>query len=313
MKYHLDRTIRCAPEQEHPTLYKWSLQEFSDDRGALTAKLIPWWWSLYFTGTELALFRSVEVEHSSNGEPQKHANSGERIVVTLAPDERGSGWARQTSYSMFGTDRLIRNFTLSVTTKGPADAQELCTAHGWPRYSTDADESFPAETTDDALRFELSVPEQDFAALRLAIQRNAGNVGVTFMVSGVHGFYAEWGPGISTKRVKVLADAEQRVDVPAGVGQPPRLGTVSKCSLQLTLRSTLAPLRIEAAKADERDETPVVQMPQPQVLVDELSAGQADKRLLASVEALHAAVNRNRLPLWLLFVIALTILLLRVG
>ena len=99
---------------------------------------------------------------------------------------------------MFGTDRLIRNFTLSVTAKAGATDQQYCTAHGWPSYSTEADEFGPAETTDDALWFELCVPEQDFAALRLAIERNATNVSVTFMVGGVHGFYAEWSPGIST-------------------------------------------------------------------------------------------------------------------
>ena len=58
----------------------------------------------------------------------------------------------------------------------------------------------------------------------------------------------------------------------------------------------------------KRVEAPVEQ--EPQVLVDERS--QSDKRLLASIEELRTAVNRNRLPLWLLFVVAVTILLLRV-
>lgn len=312
MRYHLNRAIRFATELEFSTLYKWSLQELSDDGMPASAKLIPWQWSLYFVGSELTLYRSIQVENAFEGDTPIYASGGERILVTLIPDKRGFGWVQQTSYSMFGTNRLIREFTLSVTAKGPTEAQRLCFASGWPSYTTNADENGPEKTTEDALWFDLSVPEHDFAALRNAIECNAGAVGLTFMVKGVDGFYAEWVPEVNTEKVKVLcAGPEQRVDVPPDAEQPPRLGPVANCNLQVFLRTPLAPPRIETANQSEQEDSPIVQEQKWEALFNELS--RSDKRLSTSVEALQASVNRNRLPLWLLFVVALAILLYRVA
>ncbi len=257
----------------------------------------------------MTLHRSVEVERPSQDAPRHHASAKEWILVTLVPDQSRLVWNYQTRYSMFGTDRPIRNITLSVTPKGVEDTEQLCRAWGCVRYSTEADESGPGKTSDDLLWFYLAVPEEDFAALRLAAQRNAGGVSITFMVTGVSGFYAEWSPGISADHVKVLAGVEQRVEVPAGVGQLPRLGPVSECKLQLSIRNSLSSLSIETAENDEPEKASVELEPQPQVDSRSLS----DKQLLTSIEALHVAVSRNRLPLWLLLLVAIAFLLLRVG
>ena len=299
MQYHLDRTIHFTTEQEFKSLYRWSLQEFSAAGQPLGTKQIPWMWSLYFTGTDMTLHHVIEVERET-AQPQNN----EQIQISLTPGQRRY---TATRYSMFGTDRTIKSFTLTVRSM-QTQAPPSCTAWGFPSYSTDAEVDFPAETVGDAIGFELTISEREFATLRLAAQQSTGDYSITFAVSGVQGFYADWSPGISTSAVKVLAaGTEQRLVIPEDLGPLPRLGKVNEAKLYLARRSALAPSNrnTETVEADEQVEEPEIEQAQP-------SAGDQNRiaaQMLASTGTLQKAVTRLRLPIWLILVVAIAILL----
>ncbi|MEQ1717268.1 MAG: hypothetical protein ABL907_15020 [Hyphomicrobium sp.] len=298
MKYHLDRTIHFATEQEFSSLYRWSLQEHSSAGQPVDTKKISWWWSLYFTGINMTLHHTIDVQGDANSKAT--STSSERIEITLVPEQRRYG---TTSYSMFGTDRIIRNFTLAVRS---TETEPSCTAWGFPSYTTEADESFPKDTTPDTVGFELAVSEHEFALLRIAAQRGNGDHSILFSASRVYGFYADWSPGITTSEVKVLACDEQVVVVPEGVGALPRLGIIGEGRLHVRRLSDLGSSHQSSEKQqlEERLETNAKQPPPRAQDLNE-----STERILASVSTLQKAVARLRLPIWLLLFAAIAILL----
>lgn len=307
MKYNLDRTVHFATEQEFARLFSWSLQEFTVAGQPVGTKQIPWVWSLYFTGTDITFHRDIEVKSEADGKAAQLKND-EQIKISLAPEAgRRSTWGYATRYSMFGTDRTIKSFTLTVR-RSQAEDPPRCMAWGFPSYTTEADESFRGETVEDTLGFELTISEQEFAELRLAAQQGTGDYSITFAVSRVYGFYAESSPGISTDAVKVLAGvAEQTVVVPEGVGPLPCLSIVGEAKLYLARRSALAGSNrtTETEEIAEQEAEPNIE----KTTLRAIEQNQGATQILASIGALQKAVARLRLPLWLIFVVSILILM----
>lgn len=100
--FYLERSIRFAPEEEHKTLYKWSLQEVAEDGRPVGQKQIPWWWTLRFVATEMRLVNRFEASVDVEGKPHDPTSS-ELIQLTLQPDDSEGRAAR---FSMFGTSRV---------------------------------------------------------------------------------------------------------------------------------------------------------------------------------------------------------------
>jgi hypothetical protein len=121
---------------------------------------IPWDWPSYFTAGELVLndTLSIEDDRSSDGNNKKKiVREGQSIRAKLHPLRRGY---HETRYSMFGTDRTISTFELSIEKLQDGDEQEECKRGGCPSYNSEVD--FRKETEDDVVCFNLYVRPETF-------------------------------------------------------------------------------------------------------------------------------------------------------
>jgi hypothetical protein len=289
MKYNLNRAVRFAWEQEFKSLYQWSLQEFTPDGKAKSGKLVPWQWSLHFIGKEMRHIYNAECQSGPEG--QAEHKTRETIQLDLAP---GGTWRDLApTYSMFGTDRRLERFSLSVCSTANDTEAERCHAFGSPSYTTD--DEYGRETTEDWIELHLWLRPSNFAALRHGALHGSGEFVVSLRLSCVAGVYAEWTPLVTNDRFKVLASqADQAIVAPTENGPLPSLGTVGEFSLTVMRKSQLALARPEI-EPDEDDEealkpdAPLKNTPEPIAVMQTESA------------KIQQGLMWLRLPVWLLF------------
>lgn len=242
MENHIDRRVVLSQDSEFKGLYKWSLQEQDADGKKIGRDQIPWDWGLYFTASELALNDTLAIkpDYLGDAEDEKMAVREKRFIrAKLYPGDPGDRHRyRQTSYSMFGTDRTVSAFELFIEQLEDGDKQERCKVWGCVSYTTEID--FRDETTDDTIIFYLYVRPETFA--RYAERIAASEVDEAVLrVGRVAGFYSDWSPAISTDEIKVLTDhKEHEVEIPSDCEiDPPRLGEVMEIELYLRSISKL--------------------------------------------------------------------------
>jgi hypothetical protein len=237
--FHLDRRLRLHAEPQHKNLYSWAINEIDAQGRQIGSDQIPWDWTLYFTATSCVLTDSINIESRSRME--KAATHPPRITqrqVIRAPLRPGVPWDNEdyeTSFSMFGTDRVIKSFQLEIHPIDDPAKQESCTAWGSVSFTTEID--FRHETADDNVTFYLFVKPETFARYGAKIAH--GLVNEMFLsVNSVAGFYSEWSPSVSTGNIKVLASGEEhQVILPPGLKfEPPRLGNVGAAELSINRR-----------------------------------------------------------------------------
>jgi len=312
--YHLNRKIRLSEESEYKNLYSWSLQELDEDGEKIGSDQIPWAWSLYFTASELRYSKSIEIEKVPDDEEDEISSKdkdGESIYVILHPGIcRDGHWLEDdTSYSMLGTDRKIKQFGLKIS-KAAEDNDEQC--HIWGCVSYTAEMDFRDETVDDTVEIYLSLKPKQFG--QIAEQLKSRQVDAfQVRLGGVSGFYSEWSPSISTSNIKILAASDdQEVQIPEGCKiEPPRLGNVREFSLTATERHKLDPKQdlrpIDIDKVFEEVED------YKEDFSEEYQSPEVDKSelLLAQLARNEVAFSKLSTPVWLIFII-LCILLLTV-
>lgn len=173
------------------------------------------------------------------------------IRARLAPDGGRSRYSR-TSYSMFATDRRIDSLELQIRPLDDEEFEEVCRAWGSPAYTFELD--FRDETTPDAVLFEVHVKPSRFQTY-LDFINGPNPKSALFSVGLVSGFYAEWSHGISTDKVKVLANKEdQKLVVPEGCDiDPAVLGDVGHFSLHLQSSLPLTSTDEQSGGDDEDD------------------------------------------------------------
>jgi hypothetical protein len=230
--FHLDRGLRLHTDPEHKSLYRWAINEIDAQGQQVGQDQIPWVWSLNFTATSCVLGDSFNIESQFQEEeatPPPKITQRQVIHVQLRP---GRPWddEEETSFSMFGTDRIIKSFQLDIHPITDPAKQESCSAWGSVSYTTEID--FRNETTDDCVTFSLFVKPETFARYGAKIAHGLADE-IHLRVNAVAGFYSEWSPSISTDRVKVLAGGEEhKVILPTGLDfKPPRLGEVGSAEL----------------------------------------------------------------------------------
>lgn len=288
MQYHFDSEIRLLQETERPSLYKWSLQEFSKEGKALSSKLVPWKWSLDFRATELKYM------HGFQSAKARFSQAGELIGVTLKP-EPDFGSSRTPKYSMFGTNRLIQYFSLTIHKLQDEQAEEKCTAWGSVSFTHEID--VDSRTEKDLLAFRINLKPENYDVLCYFAKHGGNRDELRLLLTGVSGLYAEWSPLISTNSIKILAtDSEQNVIQPEGSDEPPRLGEISEFKLDFSRRT---PLGISPA---EKDVVETVESAPPSLPAD------ANAALLPVIQQLQATLKRFRLPIWLIVVLLALIL-----
>lgn len=305
MEFHLDKKIRLNNHTEYKNLYSWCLQEIDDDGDQVGRDLIPWDWSFYFTASELRFSHGLEFRQlftfGDDEEEGKEATlkSGEVIFANLHPGvcDDGERLKDDPSFSMFGTDRAITEFSLRITVIDD-DQKEHCSVWGSPSYTYEND--FRTETNPDTVQIHLGVSKEKFDKLAALISNTKIDV-CTVRVSKVAGFYSDWSPSISTDSVKVLTrGSEQNIEFPEGCEiDPPRLGEVGDFDLTLTTRCELNPkqsfktpniskLFEEDFEAYEEDE------------VEAEAPTDIQKLLLAQIARNQQELLKLKTPVWLI-------------
>jgi hypothetical protein len=241
MDFHSDRKVILSEASEYKSLYEWFVLELGDDKRKEGRPLIPWNWSLYFIATDIKLSHNVKssdrytrTEDVEIVEVEEHAI----ITATLTPS-KGRRW-RPTTYSMFGTDRHITDFTVTVYLAADGE-KEGCSVWGCPSYTAEID--FRNETTPDVICFYMTLRRDKFERLaRMVTDRSIDQAALR--VGGVSGFYSDWSPEISTDFIKVLTPdtKSHRVEIPEGATiTPPRLGEVHKFEFYTTCETKFRP------------------------------------------------------------------------
>ena len=232
MEYHLERRLRLHAEPEYKNLYSWAINEI-DEHGIVVGRdQIPWGWTLSFTAISCVLVDGIELELKSQPEEDTKLSlpdisQSQVIHIKLRPERRSDDgdYFHETTYSMFGTDRTIKEFQLDIHPISGSTDHESCRAWGSPSFAVEID--FRNQTVDDCISFYFFVKPETFA--RYAAKISHGLVDeIILSVGSVDGFYSEWTPSISTRDVKILTRGEQhKVEAPEDIGfEPPRLGTV---------------------------------------------------------------------------------------
>ncbi len=242
MDFHLERGLRLHTEPKHKSLYSWAINEIDAQGRQIGHDQIPWDWTLYFTATSCVLGDSIDIESQFPGGGKTtpappEIDQRQVIRVQLRPGSpRDDGdYRRETTFSMFGTDRAIKSFQLDIHPIAAPAEQEYCMA--WGSVSYTAENDFRNETVDDCIVFDLFVKPETFA--RYAAKIAHGSVDeLTLSVGRVDGFYSEWSLSISTRNVKVLATgSEQKITLPPGHQfEPPRLDRVGQAELFINRR-----------------------------------------------------------------------------
>ena len=228
MDFHLDYGLRLCTDPEYKSLYNWAINEVGADGISIGRDQIPWPWTLLFSVTSCSLTDQFEID-----ERLESVGSSQTIRMTLRPTSwRNDSYTGDVIYSMLGTDRVIRDFTLQVLPLVDATKAEQCSAWGSVAYTSEID--FRSETTEDCLLFYLHVKPETFGRYVALVDQGAIKTAL-FSVGSADGFYSDWSPSISTDHVKVLArGSEQKIGVPDGFqDEIPRLGQVREARLQL--------------------------------------------------------------------------------
>jgi hypothetical protein len=267
--FHLERGLRLHTEPEHKALYKWAINEIDAEGRKIGSDQIPWVWTLNFTATSCVLGDSIDIESRfQKKEATPEITQRQVIRVGLRPGHpRDDDLFRETTFSMFGTDRVIKSFQLEIHPIADATKQESCSAWGSVSYTTETGD-FRNETTDDCVFFYLFVKPDTFA--RYGAKVAHGLVDEIFLsVKSVAGFYSEWSPSISTHKVKVLTTGEEhKVILPPGLSfEPPRLGQIDGAELFINRRLEFRKRAPEPEAIEEISDTgteravPVMQSP----------------------------------------------------
>lgn len=254
MDYDLDRRIRLVTEPEFKNLYSWAIVETDKNGEKIGRDQIPWEWKISFIATELVL--SDQLTINEEGDPSeilrtREENTRRRLIrAKLRPgDPRNDVDWRRPTFSMFGTDRVIKDFGLDILPLESEDEKEICTAWGTPTYH------YKDHGQDDRLIFYLQLKPSTFATYVKRISDGTADE-VVLVVGTVSGFYAEWSPDISTRAVKVLTHSkEQAVEIEPSVEfEPPRLYTVGEVDLYISARR--APPKKPVTDEEDNDDDP---------------------------------------------------------
>lgn len=321
MEYHLEKKIAFNRNPEHSSWHQWSLNEI-DSSGAKDGRdLIPFPWSLFFTGSSLKFVSEV-----SKG--KEYNDKDEEISTTIIRNKNAivglfhSGLVRDVSFlvrlqdnvrfSMMGTDREIKQF--SVCIEESSDGTEDCNIYGIPSYDYEVD--FRNETEPDWLQLDIKLQSDKFAKIAEVVQSKKVD-SATLRITGVSGFYSEWSPSIAPRFIKVLTSShkiesheDSQVEIPL-VGKVDDFSLALKSVNSLNVRPDNQKFDFEKALEESSFDSDCLGDVTQQL---ELSKDDLHKRVdTANTEATHLliiqVVSKLKIPLWLIFgVLVLTLL-----
>lgn len=242
MDYNIERKIRVNNNPEYSSLYKWCLNEISDD-GSNDGDFIPWAWNLTFTATALKVNRTVTFKNESLDNKLDEAINKTTQSCVITGDLfsgrcfDGKNLERYVSYSMFGTSRIIQKFGLSIYSVD-TEQDENCFLWACPSYDFEID--FKDETSDDTVDINLFINREKFNELARLIDKNAIQ-NASVQLSRVDGFYAQWSPSITTRDIKVLTEYHEIENLDKNDKSVPRVEKVGEFSISYQTINELNP------------------------------------------------------------------------
>lgn len=214
----LDYELKVNTESEHESLYTWSINEVKEESKDYLRDWVNFPWDNFFTVKDITYSSHLksELPHDDGRfdkltvteylkkrkEQDFDVTTSENITGTLTS-------SRDTSFSMFGTDRFIEDFSLFIR-KGD---KEDCDVWGKPQNTYELDFSY--DTSPDSIQIILTLKEDRFDELKQQIINKTIST-MELVIGGVDGFYSHWTPGISSHRVKVLTK-DHILDEPEGL------------------------------------------------------------------------------------------------
>jgi len=316
MPSNLEYEIHLIEEIEYKDLYPWSLRELDKNGKENFSPQVPWNWSCVFTASDLHHSRSID----SGREEYEKENKSTIEEIEEIKGNLHSGYCRDgknmdniTSYSMFGTDRTIEKFDLSISKLDDDDFNERCSVLGFLTYDYE-DARLQNVTQSDFLSVNIYLSPKRFNELADLIKTQRADI-VMLTLRGVPGFYSEWSPTVLADRIKVLLPAhnrEKKVIRPDGCDiDLPTLGKFVNFELNITQRSTQNLKQdftaIDVNKLFEEDEIPLfVEEEKPDPTVSILSQLQRNE---ARLQLNENALKKLKTPLWLIFCLLLLLLL----
>ena len=249
--YHLERGLRLHTEPEYKNLYAWAIHEVDGRGKKIGPDQIPWPYTLNFTATSCSITESIDIK--SYDPPEIMQRQVIRVTLRPGTTRDDENFHRQTTFSMFGTDRIIKSFQLDIHPITDPAEQESCKAWGSVSYTSEID--FTNVTEDDCVVFYLYVTPAAFTRYAAKIANGLIDE-IVLSVGSVDGFYSEWSPSISTRNVKVLTrGSEQGISFPKGEQiELPRLGQVGTADLYIGRRLEFQKHAVEPeASADVAD------------------------------------------------------------
>jgi hypothetical protein len=241
MDFHLERGLRLHADPEYKNLYEWAINEIDGNGQKVGGDQIPWAWTLNFTATSCTLGDGIEIkspfqaQETSSTPPEVTQHQVIRAQLRPGRARDDGEYFRETTFSMFGTDRHIKTFQLDIRPIVDPAEREQCRIWGSVAYTFEID--FRNETSDDCIVFSLFVKPETFARYAAKIAFGSADE-MVLSVKSVDGFYSDWSPSISTDNVKVLTGgSEQKITLPTDLKfKPPRLGRVGNAQLYINRR-----------------------------------------------------------------------------
>jgi hypothetical protein len=239
MEYHMDRRLKVVSNTMHKSLYTLCINEIDENDNVIGRDYIPWIWSLRFSASRISIsddlnilepynvnYNLLRTEDVSFKNDEHSVRDSRCIVADLYPDN--------VPFIMFGSDRAIKNFYLTIRPIGEGEGTESCSLWGLVSWTRE-NEDFISQTSPDEIGFDLMVKPSIFERYVERISLGTADE-IHFSAGRVAGFYSRWNPSISTNMIKVLARGrEQELQIPADLKfEPPRLGSIGECSLQIT-------------------------------------------------------------------------------
>jgi len=329
--HELNRTIKLNENADN-SLYSWHLQEYDSEGNKVGYEFIPMQTgSIYLDVEKLTYLDSFK--RSGYDVKSSEFSESEHIYGELTPNDPYVPSWRQNTFSMFGTDREIKHFGITIYRtddgqlgdtrsrlagkKGLIDSKkEGCDLVSFIGSKEDGDLDIEPHEAEDSLYISVYLNEERFNKI---VQHIKDGIRVRHIsIAHADGFYNAWTPSIHLEDIKVLSDSTtfekdapyiQQVETAKKCDiTPPRVGKVYGFDMVFEIESNIL---VNDDKENEDEDVykddyeidiPVKLESSTDVISSQLSQI-SDLGLKLSKFSLDAL----RLPLW---IIAITLLLI---
>ena len=219
-KYELNRTIKLNNDSEYSSLYSWSLEEYDPEGNKVEEAFIPMQIGSIYLDVEKLSYRNNFQRLGVKSESSDFIES-EHIHGKLKTQEDSSQpfWRQTTNtFSMFGTDREIKDFSIEIYKTDNGDTgkklsfrdnvvdskKENCYLSGYVGWQQDEELDVTAHEAEDSLYIIVILKEERFNKI---VQYIKDGVDARYISIGhADGFYNQWTPSIHLGSIKVLSN-----------------------------------------------------------------------------------------------------------